>query len=191
MVAVLGRCRCGRGCSGCCLARLWGRAALWAAARPIDGVACGPTGVLGAACALQGRVGLLGVPVGGGPPASRPRRELRSEWSISKPARALRTLRHPPHQWGLAAGSARRLVVRPGPAASHGRHSPAPRLEAPLGPATAHRHRSLVLRTLRRPLLQWGLVAGSARRLLVRPGPAASHGRRSLAIGFLRRPKYQ
>ena len=28
-------------------------------------------------------------------------RELRSEWSISKPARALRSLRRPPHQWGL------------------------------------------------------------------------------------------
>ena len=28
-------------------------------------------------------------------------RELRSEWSISKPAHALRTLRRPPHQWGL------------------------------------------------------------------------------------------
>ena len=28
-------------------------------------------------------------------------RELRSEWSISKPARALRTLRRPPHQWDL------------------------------------------------------------------------------------------
>ena len=26
-----------------------------------------------------------------------------SEWSISKPARALRTLRHPPHQWCLVA----------------------------------------------------------------------------------------
>ena len=24
-----------------------------------------------------------------------------SEWSISKPARALRTLRRPPHQWDL------------------------------------------------------------------------------------------
>ena len=30
-------------------------------------------------------------------------RELRSEWSISKPARALRTLRRPPHQWCLVA----------------------------------------------------------------------------------------
>ena len=58
--------------------------------------------------------GLLGVPVDGGPPAallvaplvfwapSGPAareiatRELRSEWSISKPARALRALRRPP-----------------------------------------------------------------------------------------------
>ena len=40
--------------------------------------------------------GLLGVPVGGGPPASRPRRELRS---------------------------ARRLEARPGPAAAHGHRS--------------------------------------------------------------------
>ena len=28
-------------------------------------------------------------------------RELRSEWSISKPARALRSLRRPPYQWDL------------------------------------------------------------------------------------------
>ena len=44
------------------------------------------------------RSGLLGVPVGGGPPASRPRRELRS---------------------------ARRLEARPGPAAAHGHRSQA------------------------------------------------------------------
>ena len=42
------------------------------------------------------RAGLLGVPVGGGPPASRPRRELRS---------------------------ARRLEARPGPATAHGHRS--------------------------------------------------------------------
>ena len=42
--------------------------------------------------------GLLGVPVGGGPPARRPRRELRS---------------------------ARRLEARPGPAAAHGHCSQA------------------------------------------------------------------
>ena len=57
--------------------------------------------------------GLLSVPVGGGPPASRPRRELRS---------------------------ARRLEARP-------------------GPATAHGHGSLALRTLRRPPRQWCLAA--------------------------------
>ena len=67
----------------CCLARLW------AVARPIDGVACGPTAPR-----------VFRVPSG---PAAREiaTRELRSEWSISKPARALRTLRHPPHQWHL------------------------------------------------------------------------------------------
>ena len=75
-------------------------------------VVCGPTCVAGAACAVL-RAGLLYVPVGGGPPASRPRRELRS---------------------------VRRLEARP-------------------GPATAHRHRSLALRSLRRPPHQWGLVA--------------------------------
>ena len=45
------------------------------------------------------RAGLLGVPVGSGPPASRPRRELRS---------------------------ARRLEARPGPATAHGHRSLAP-----------------------------------------------------------------
>ena len=44
-------------------------------------------------------IGLLGVPVGGGPPARRPRCELRS---------------------------ARRLEARPGPAAAHGHRSQAP-----------------------------------------------------------------
>ena len=39
----------------------------------------------------------------------------------SKPARALRTLRRPPHQWGWVAGVwlARRLEARPGPATAH------------------------------------------------------------------------
>ena len=59
----------------------------------------------------------------------------------SKPARALRSLRRPPHQWGRAAlcacgrrparepsvlrafGSARRREARPGPAAAHGHRS--------------------------------------------------------------------
>ena len=52
-------------------------------------VACGPTGVPGA--------------VGPGRPRDRHTRACGSEWSISKPARALRTLRRPPHQWCLVA----------------------------------------------------------------------------------------
>ena len=56
---------------------------------------CGPTGVPGAG-GLGCGAGLLCVPVGGGPPASRPRCELRS---------------------------ARRLEARPGPAATHGHRS--------------------------------------------------------------------
>ena len=85
-----------------------------------------PTGVPGAGGPDSlGRA--LCVPVGGGPPASRPRRELRS---------------------------ARRLEARP-------------------GPATAHGHRSLALRSLRRPSHQWGVVAdvwlGASPRSLARP----------------------
>ena len=108
------------------------------------------------------RAGLLVVPVGGGPPASRPRCELRS---------------------------ARRLEARPGPAAAHGHRSqallrpsvpPAPSTPAALAvrgvawrvvskPARA-------LRSLRRPPNQWGLRCcwRSARRLEARPGPAAA-----------------
>ena len=64
-------------------------------------VICGPTGVAGPAV----RAGLLGVPVGGGPPASRPRRELRS---------------------------ARRLEARPGPATAHGHRSQALLVRCPV-----------------------------------------------------------
>ena len=80
---------------------------------------------------VPGRAGLLGVRVGGGPPASRPRRELRS---------------------------ARRLEARPGPATAHAHRSQALRpcgglntggtwcadmwLDARPGPAAAHAHRS-------------------------------------------------
>ena len=41
-------------------------------------------------------------------------RELRPEWSISKPARALRSLRRPPHQWGWVADWC--VVSKPGQA---------------------------------------------------------------------------
>ena len=85
MVAVLWRCRCARGCSGCCLVRLWGRAAPWAAARP--------RAVRAASFARR---------------------------VVSKPARALRSLRRPPHLWGRVA-----VLARPGPAAAHGHRSQA------------------------------------------------------------------
>ena len=49
-------------------------------------------------------------------------RELRSEWSISKPARALRSLRCPPHRRRCVAvcGWVRRLEARPGSAIARG-----------------------------------------------------------------------
>ena len=58
-------------------------------------------------------IGLLGVPVGGGPPARRPRCELRS---------------------------ARRLEARPGPAAAHGHRSHAPQASQrpPIGRSDEH-----------------------------------------------------
>ena len=60
-------------------------------------VACGPTGVPGA--------------VGPGRPRDRHTRACGSEWSISKPARALRTLRRPPHRQRLACWCVSRCVV--------------------------------------------------------------------------------
>ena len=92
----------------------------------------------------------LRVPVGGGPPASRPRRELRS---------------------------ARRLVVRPGPAAAHGHRSPArprrrPRTPQSGPPALRRLHTSDA----------WCATCCLARWCDSRPGPAAAHGHRSPAL---------
>ena len=103
----------------------------------------------------------LCVPVGGGPPARRPRRELRSARRLEArpgPAathghrgRALRSLRCPPHQWRSRNSRLSLLLAAPlvfqvpsGPAAREARASlrSAPRLEARPGPAAAHRHRN-------------------------------------------------
>ena len=94
-------------------------------------VACGAAGVLGAVG--SGRVaGLLGVPVGGGPPASPPRRELRSARRLEArpgPAPRLRAPQpgppDPPTPSTPAALAALCVVelpleARPGPAAAHG-----------------------------------------------------------------------
>ena len=84
----------------------------WAAARPL---------------AVCSRVLLLVAPLvfraPEGPAAREARRPHFVRRRASKPARALRTLRRPPHQWGWVADvcSARRLEARTGPATAHGR----------------------------------------------------------------------
>ena len=67
------------------------------------------------------RAGLRDAPVGGGPPASRPRRELRSARRLeARPGPATahrhrgRSLRRPSHLWGLIAD--RRVASKPGQA---------------------------------------------------------------------------
>ena len=61
-------------------------------------------------CSGRRRARPLRVPVGGGPPASRPRRELRSAWRLeARPGPAAahrhrgRSLLRPSHQWRLVA----------------------------------------------------------------------------------------
>ena len=82
----------------------------WAAAFLLV-VACGPAGVPGTAWHVLW-AGLLCVPVGGGPPASRTRREPSARRVVSKPGQApppptgtaawpSNPSRCPPHQWGL------------------------------------------------------------------------------------------
>ena len=85
-----------------------------------------------------------------GPAAREARRPHFVRRRASKPARALRSLRRPSHQWGLVVlcGSARCFGACPGPATAHGRRS-SPRVSQ-LAPA---------LRSLRRPPHQWCPVA--------------------------------
>ena len=110
------------GCRIFCLVRPGCFVCPWAAARPPS-----------TAHDLPGSVWSLCVPVGGGPPASRPRRVLMlvaplvfraPEACLEGPGRCV-------CRWAAA---------RPGPAATH-------------------RHRDQALRTLRRPPHQWGRVA--------------------------------
>lgn len=118
--------------------------------------------------------GLLDAPVGGGPPASHTccvlllvaplvfrapsgpaareiatREPKGSEWSISKPARAFRTLRHPPHRRCLCCWCVAWCVVSmPGQALP-------PPTGAAARPSAALRRRGLVLWSLRRPTHRW------------------------------------
>jgi len=51
-----------------------------------------------------------------GPAAREARRPHFVRRRASKPARALRTLRRPPHQWSVVADVARRVISKPGQA---------------------------------------------------------------------------
>ena len=91
--------------------------------------------------------GLLDVPAGGGPPASRPRRELRSARRLeARPGpvtahghrcQALWSLRrlHTSDAWCATCCLARWCDSRPGPAAAHGHRSPALRPSGASTPA--------------------------------------------------------
>ncbi len=102
MVAVLRRCRCARGCSGCCLVRLWGRAA-WCARgrRPAREIATREPAA---------RSGRSRSP-------ARPRRCPRAP----QPGPPVPPVPFTPVGLvTLMGGSARRLVVWPSPTAAHG-----------------------------------------------------------------------
>ena len=88
-----------RWCSGRCRALLWGRSAVCAGGQRPAREPSAPRAVRAASCCLL-RAGVMGA---GGPgrPRDRHTRACGSEWSISKPARALRSLRRPPHLWRL------------------------------------------------------------------------------------------
>ena len=112
-----------------------------------------------------------------GPAAREARQPHFVRRRASKPARALRSLRRPPHPWGRAApwAAARPRAVR----AASLRLGASPRIPArprhrprapQSGPATAHGHRS---RSLRRPPHPWGWGAdvwfGASSRIPARP----------------------
>ncbi len=123
MVAVLWRCRCARVLLGCCSTgvlgavgsgRLWLHGCCGRCACCAGGPGCAVGGGLPACAACGPRVFRAPASLAAREIATR---ELRSEWSISKPARALRSLRRPPHLWGLVcwrvAGSSPRCPARP------------------------------------------------------------------------------
>ena len=160
-----------------------------------------------------GSAGVPGV-VGPGRPRDRHTRACGSEWSISKPARALRTLRRPPRQWGrVAMNSPARPRHRP----------PAPR-QIPSAPSTpvglgvltcgwvrvvtnvvnpsafslkmlvfGLRLTTFVTEVLARRFKScwFDAVCNVGRPLVARPGSAAAHGHRSLALRSLRLPPHR
>ena len=143
------------------------------AARPRPGNRSRPRFVVGAVVVvLCGCVAPRVFRAPEGPAAREARRPHCVRRRASKPARALRSLRHPPHQWGwVAVNSPARPCHRP----------PAPRP----GPAATHGHCSQTLLALSTPVGPGVLVGGgppasrprrelcSVRRLEASPGPEA------------------
>ena len=132
----------------------------------------------------------------------------------SKPARALRTLRRPPHQWGWVADvwlcvSSRSLARPSGPsgalrtsgawcagvwlgASPRSLARPCRRPWAPQpGPAFCSSPVPSGPSGALRTSGVGALMCGSAFRLEAWPGPAAAHGHRSQAIRTLRHPPHQ
>ena len=103
------------GCSGRRVACLVGRAAPWAVARLIDGVACGAAGVPGA-----GGPGRCVCRWAAARPRDRHTRACGSEWSISRPALAL-----PPPTGTAARPCASKPGQAPPPPINFARNSPA------------------------------------------------------------------
>ena len=142
------------------------------AARPRPGNRSRPRFVVGAVVVVLVAPRVFRAPEG--PAAREARRPHFVRRRASKPARALRSLRRPPHQWGWVADVWLCVSSR----------SPArPR------PARGHRGRSL-----RRPPHQWGWVAVNSparpchRPPAPRPGPAATHGHCSQTLLALSTP---
>ena len=120
-----------RWCSGRRRARPLGRAAVRAL--------LGRAAVCTHGCSGRRRPRPLCVPVGGGPPASRPRRELRSARRLeARPGPATahrhrgRSLRRPPHQWGLVC---LRMVRRVGSLSGQALPPPMGTPAVPSGPS--------------------------------------------------------
>ena len=101
-----------------------------------------------------------------GPAAREARRPHFVRRRASKPARALRALRRPSHQWGWVAvpqlGASARCPARP-------RRPRAPQPGPPVSPAPST------------PVRPGVLIGGSACRPVARPFPAAALGHRSQA----------
>ena len=153
--------------------RRWCAGRCWCSGRRRARPLCGCVAVWPHGCFGRRRPRPLCVPAGGGPPASRPRREPLAQRVASKPGQA------PPPPTGTAAdpsgalhtsgawcaevwlGALSRDPARP-------RHRPPAPRQIPPAPST--------------PVGPGVLRSGLARCLAIRPGPASAHGCRRQAL---------